>query len=74
MIEQHYARFLEAEASAQLRMRDAAGGAENVNLGAGLTDDAHKYATHGASLTVPSWNQLLAWLREMDLLRRVEAA
>jgi hypothetical protein len=26
------------------------------------------------SLTVPSWNQLLAWLREMDLLRRAEAA
>jgi hypothetical protein len=27
-----------------------------------------------ASLTLPSWNQLLAWLRETDLLRRGEAA
>jgi len=27
-----------------------------------------------ASLTVPSWNQLLTWLREMDVLRRVLAA
>jgi len=26
------------------------------------------------SPTVPSWNQLLAWLREMALLRRAEAA
>ena len=27
-----------------------------------------------ASPTVPSWNQLVEWLRELDLLRRAEAA
>jgi hypothetical protein len=26
------------------------------------------------SPTVPSWNQLLRWLRDVDLLRKVEAA
>lgn len=46
MIEQHYGRSLEAEASAQLRMPDAAGGAKTSTAEQGLTDDAHKYATH----------------------------
>jgi hypothetical protein len=27
-----------------------------------------------ASLTVPSWNQIIGWLREMDLLRQAVAA
>ena len=25
---------------------------------------------HVASLSIPSWNQILAWLRQMDLLRK----
>jgi len=33
-----------------------------------------KRSTKQASQMVPTWNQLLAWLREMDLLRRAEAA
>jgi hypothetical protein len=39
-----------------------------------LTVGAPKYVAQGTSLTVPSWNHLLACLREMDLLRRTEAA
>ena len=27
-----------------------------------------------ASPTVPSWNQIVDWLRELDLLRQAEAA
>ncbi len=26
-----------------------------------------------ASLTIPSWNQIIAWLREMETLRKVAA-
>lgn len=74
MIEQHYGRFLDAEASARLDMLDAAGGEKTSTFDPGLTVDASKYATQGMSPTVPSWNQLLGWLKELDLLRRAEAA
>lgn len=38
------------------------------------TDTSAAKKRKAASLTTPSWNQVLVWLREMDLLRRAEAA
>jgi hypothetical protein len=63
MIEQHYGRFLEAEANAQLRMLDAAGGAKTSTSDRGLTVDASKYAMQGMSPTGfgPYYNSQSAW-------------
>jgi predicted XRE-type DNA-binding protein len=52
-----------------LRLVEAAGLEAEIRVWSGVT----RYESE-ASQTVPSWNQLLGWLREMDLLRRVEAA
>ncbi len=34
----------------------------------------HARSIFQASLIIPSWNQLLAWLKELDLLQRTEVA
>lgn len=49
MIEQHYGRFLEAEAGAQLRLLDGAQEAKPSIFDERLTVDARKYVTQGAS-------------------------
>jgi len=79
-------RFLESEVDAQLqlmaganattdRARKAAGRWEKPStLSPGLTVRAEKTLKNQASLTVPSWNQILQALRELDLLRQQAAA
>jgi hypothetical protein len=46
-------------------------------LGNPLSQREHEAPTTGVretSETVPSWDQIVGWLGEMDLLRRVQAA
>jgi len=47
--------------------------AENAQSSGHLRVSDYRDGVDIASPTVPSWNQLLGWLREMDLLRKAEA-
>jgi hypothetical protein len=45
-----------------------------VGASGGSSVRAENLRWNKASPTIPSWNQLVEWLRELDLLRRSEAA
>jgi hypothetical protein len=82
MIEQHYGRFLASRVDEQLRLLSGSSVAteprrrvpKTATFGGGLQFWAEKPLQDKASLTVPSWNQIIGWLREMDLLRQAVAA
>jgi len=82
MIEQHYGRFLASRIDDQLALLGAPAMAAQVEprmrktatFGGGLQFWAEKPLWNEASLAVASWNQLLGWLRELDVMRKAEAA
>jgi hypothetical protein len=53
---------------------DGGSGTTEVSFAFRMLDAIAAPNTSEASLTVPSWNQILMWLQEMDSLRRAEAA
>ena len=81
-IEQHYGRFLASRVDDQLALLSAPASRAGVEprmrktatFGGGLQFQAERPLWNKASPTVPSWNQILQWLREMDLLRQAKAA
>ena len=82
MIEQHYGRFLASRIDDQLALLSApsvpaqiaVGDRKTATFGGGLQFQAEKPLWNKASQAVPSWNQIVECLRELDLLRQSVAA
>ena len=75
MIEEHYGRYIGDEGDAVLEAYLKAYLKAKAGPKAGpKVEDSSNYRENMASLTPPSWNQLVSWARELDLVRKEVAA